>query len=130
MLDMECSDTCKTSEKCFCYANKASTDPTRAQFCARLDSNRLVLCDPGCCNGGKGCPGLCKDAKADDPDFYDDRIEIVDKILNLKDLTIDTIPIPIIYLMAALILLGILSTLALFLRGESIIKVIKALIRI
>ena len=102
---MNCNSTCDTEERCYCYTNHFSTDPTMSQTCAREDIyGRIIKCQPGCCNSNTGCPGQCTNALMIEPERINENVPIIDK----------TAPFIYIYkirhLMSFLILLVIIST--------------------
>ena len=114
----KCKEGCGSTQRCYCYANKKSTDPTRDQVCGRIEGDKLVLCDAGCCNHGKGCPGLC-DIPSQDPDKLHPDAPLVDKIIALRDKSYRGIPYPVWAIIIFYILMTYASTMALLFRKST-----------
>ena len=102
-----------TDQECMCFAYEDSTDPTKDQFCGHVTPDgRIVPCEAGCCNGGMGCPGQCRDAQPKRPDntrFADKRLLPIfserERLVAFENL------------FKFLVLLLLLSTVSLFIRG-------------
>jgi len=113
MNNNKCDQTCSTVQQCSCFANAKSTDPTRQQYCARREGDRVIYCDPGCCNAGKGCPGIC-DVPSATPALTHPDIPLHDEVIKLRDYNIWGIPLFIICIFLFFMLMTYFSTVSLF----------------
>ena len=112
---MDCTqlDPCiNTDKECMCFTYSDSTDPTKDQFCGFIaPDGRILPCEPGCCNGGMGCPGQCRDAPPKRPDNTKEGEKLL-TVLSERDRMV-----AFENLFKFLLLLVVMSTVSLFIRG-------------
>tara|TARA_R110002074_G_scaffold447_2_gene2172 strand:- start:513 stop:860 length:348 start_codon:yes stop_codon:yes gene_type:complete len=115
-MDCEALTPCvNTGKECMCFTYSNSTDPEKDQFCGYISAGGgIVACQPGCCNGGMGCPGQCREAPPKRPDGVQEvgDAPIVTSVLSEKERMVS-----FENLFKILLLLLLMSTVSLFIRG-------------
>jgi len=104
-----------TGKECMCFTYSDSPNPENDQFCGYITPGGGIMpCEPGCCNGGMGCPGQCREAPPKRPDGVQEGGEA--PILN-SVLSEASRMVAFENLFKILLFLLFMSSLSLFVRG-------------